>query len=179
MLGASMKNVWSFQVCISVLFFTETKLLWILVEQCVGVVESAYHFHGILWQCAVWWQTSAKCNSRTIPKSGEKLHSACAATVPLCEMLSHLWLYKEAFGYSQTCSDHDATTKADWLWKRISHCMAPRPLFQARSGQTISGLPLSHMETESTLPRHREVQERCRSGHPKKTTHCENRFIQR
>ena len=43
----------------------------------------------------------------------EKLYCARAATVPVCEMLSHLWLYMEAFGYSQTCSDHTAMTKAD------------------------------------------------------------------
>ena len=57
------KNWWTFQMCInSVLFSTETKLMWILVEQCVGVAESAYHFHRILWHCTVCWQTSAKCH---------------------------------------------------------------------------------------------------------------------
>jgi len=47
------------------------------------------------------------------PSQVKKLHDAHAATVPVCELLSHLWLYKEAFGYSQTCSDHAGMTKAD------------------------------------------------------------------
>ena len=82
--------------------------------------------HNFINNASIWMRCSC-----TIPKSGKKLHSARTLTVPVCEMLSHFLLFKDAFGYSQTCSDHAATTKGDWLWKGRSHCMAPRRRFQA------------------------------------------------
>ena len=94
----------------------------------------------------------------------------------LSEMLSHLWFYKEAFGYSQTCSDHAAMTKADWLWKgtwlqnHVSKWEVARRLGVSHS--VIWRLNQLFLATG-------RVEERCRSGRTKKTTHCENHFIQR
>ena len=149
MWGTSMKMGGHSCAINSVLFSTETKLLWILVEQCVGVVESVYHFHWILWQCAVWRQTSAKCHkkpqfervARAQYPIQEKKCTVHVQQLTLCVKCCHICGFIRRHLASQTCSDHIATRKTDWLWKGTSHCMAPRPHLQARSGQPTWSSP--------------------------------------
>ena len=57
--------------------------------------------------------------------------------------------------------------------------MVPRWCYQARSGQASTGIHLGHCQTDSTHTATGRVQERRRSGRPKKTNLREDRLIER